>query len=172
MKSSAMIPESQILSTHRFTQPNIRLWLPLIVLAELLICGLLTFPRPRPLEVVALLLVVYVAISALVSLGEITVTHKGLVIKRLLLPERFVPWEAIDRVVVFSKSPSCREARLEIASIGLREGLSPLNRLPGLAYGQGFRQTIMITPDALENYDELLGALMKRCPVIWQIPRR
>lgn len=167
-----MTSEGQILSTHRFTQPSIRLWLPLIALAELLLCGLLTIPRPRPLEVAALLLLLYVAISAVVSVGEITVTHNGLVIKRLLLPERFVPWEAIDRVVVFSPSPRGHEAHFEIASIGCRRGLSPLNRLPGLAYGQGLRQTIMITPDALENYDELLGALMQHCPVIWQMPRR
>jgi hypothetical protein len=53
----------------------------------------------------------------------------------------------------------------------VHEGLSPLNRLPGLVYGQGFRQTIVITPDALEDYEVLMAALVANCRTVWHQPR-
>ncbi|HEC22434.1 MAG TPA: hypothetical protein ENI95_05915 [Chloroflexi bacterium] len=159
------IPESQIRSRHRFKRPAIRLWLPVTMLGLLGLCGWLVAPRIRLLEFVVLLFLLYVTISALVAVAEIAVIDEGLLINRLLLPERFVPWSAIDRVVILSHGDEAG-ARLEIASIGIYEGLSPLNRLPGLVYGQGFRQTIIITPDALEDYETLIEVLMEHCAVI------
>jgi hypothetical protein len=89
-----------------------------------------------------------------------------MIIDRLLLPERFVPWSAVDRVVVFSQEQEQGGVQIEIASIGFYEGLSPLNRLPGPVYGQGFRQTIIITPDAIRDYDVLLSQLQAHCAVV------
>jgi hypothetical protein len=103
---------------------------------------------------------------------EITVVDAGLLIDRLLLPERFIPWNAIDRVIVYSHQDGQIDTAIEIASIGVYEGLSPLNRLPGLMYGQGLRQTIVITPDALEDYKTLLETLEEHCRVIRQYARR
>jgi hypothetical protein len=160
------LPDSEVLSRHRFRRPGIRLWLPVTMLVLTLLCVWLAAPRIKMVEFVALLFLLYVAISSLVSVCEIVVIDEGLVINRLLLPERFVPWNAIDRVVVFAREGGQTGAQLEIASIGIYEGLSPLNRLPGLVYGQGFRQTIIITPDALEDYDLLLGRLEECCVVV------
>lgn len=172
MRPTLPIPESEIISQHRFTQPRIRLWLPVVFGTGLLMCGLLVVPSPGPLGLLGLAVLLYVAISALVAVGEITVLDDGLIIDRLLLPQRFVPWSAVERVVVYSKTRHEIGMRLEVASIGVAGGLSPLNRLPGLAYGQGFRQAIMISPDALQDYETLLVSLEAHCPIIWQVPRR
>jgi hypothetical protein len=158
--------EEHIVSRHRFTRPQIRIWLPLAMVSLLLICGWLIAPRVGIIEVLALLFLVYVAISALVTVAEISVVDNGLIISRLLLPKRYVPWNAIDRTVVFGYENGQTGLSLEVASIGLYEGLSPLNRLPGLVYGQGLRQTIIITPDALEDYDVLLNTLEEHCAVV------
>jgi hypothetical protein len=114
----------------------------------------------------ALLFLTYVAISAMVTVVEITVVKDGLIIHRLVLPQRFVPWDAIDRVVIHTYEDGHSGMHLEIASIGLYEGLSPLNRLPGPVYGQGLRQTIMITPEALEQYSLLVATLERHCAVV------
>ncbi len=161
-----------MLSHHRFRRPGIRIWLPLTVFTVVLVCGGLTATRMRLLEIVGLLFLLYVAISSLVSVSEIAVIKEGLLVDRLLLPVRFVPWSAIDRVVVFSQGDEETGFELEIASIGIFEGLSPLNRLPGLVYGQGFRQTLIITPDALEDYDRLLETLHAHCHVFEREYRR
>jgi hypothetical protein len=164
--------DSTILSRHRFTRPGIRLWLPIIMAILLFLCATFLINDIRPFEVLALIFLLYLAISAIISLCEITVVNEGLFIYRLLSPERFVPWSAVDRVLVFSQDDGQVDAAIEITSIGLYEGLSPLNRLPGLVYGQGFRQTIIITPDALEDYDTLLSALERHCTVVRQHGRR
>jgi hypothetical protein len=160
------VEEIEVLSRHPFRKPHIRLWLPLIMLGMLFACIVLAAPTIRPIELVGVLFLLYVAISALVSVGEITVLENGLIIHRLLLPERTIPWSAIDRVLVYTHEDGQRDVHVEIASIGIYEGLSPLNRLPGLIYGQGLRQTIVISPDALEDYDDLLKALEEHCTVI------
>lgn len=158
--------EVEILSEHHFRKPHIRLWLPLIMLAMLVGCIALAAPTIKPIELAGVVFLLYVAVSALVSVGEIVVREDGLVIDRLLLPARFVPWSAIDRIVVYAHEDGQRNISLEIASIGMYEGLSPLNRLPGLLYGQGLRQTILIMPEAIENYDALLSALQEHCLVV------
>jgi hypothetical protein len=165
-------PNSEILSHHRFTRPSIRLWLPVTMVLSLLLCAATLVRDIRPIEILALIFLIYLAISTLVSICEVSVVKEGLLIDRLLFPDRFVPWSAINRVVVFSREDGQANAAIEITSISLYEGLSPLNRLPGLAYGQGFRQTIVITPDALEGYDTLLRMLEQHCTVIRQHPRR
>lgn len=162
---------SEILSRHRFTRPGIRLWLPVTMASLLLLCAASLIKDIRPLEVLALVFLLYLAISALISVCEIAVVDDGLFIDRLLLPERFIPWNAIDRVIVYSHQDGQIDAAIEIASIGVYEGLSPLNRLPGLMYGQGFRQTLVITPDALEDYQTLLETLEQHCTVIKQHAR-
>ena len=159
-------------SLHRYRRPGIRLSLPLVMLAVIVACSWLIAPRVRVIEFLALLFLVYVAISALVSVCEIVVVDEGLVINRLLLPERFVPWDAVNRVIVFAHASGEVDTHIEIASISVHEGLSPLNRLPGLVYGQGFRQTIIITPDTVENYDVLMTALEEHSHVYWQKPVR
>jgi len=118
------------------------------------------------IDVLALLFLTYVAISAVVTVVEITVLQDGLIIHRLILPQRFVPWSAVDRAVVFAYAEGETGVHIEIASIGLYEGLSPLNRLPGPVYGQGLRQTIVITPETVENYHVLLAALEQNCTVV------
>jgi hypothetical protein len=163
-----MTPGGAIVSHHRFTRPGIRVWLPVLMMFILLACGWVAAPQVGVLEVVGLLLVLYVTVSALVSVCEITVTEDGLLINRLLLRKRFLPWNAIDRVIVFSHTGGGPDTHIEMASIGVYEGLSPLNRLPGLVYGQGFRQTIMVTPDAIEDYDVLMAALEAHCPIYWR----
>lgn len=160
------VEDIEILSRHPFRKPRIRLWLPLMMLGMLVSCIVFAAPIIRPMELVGVLFLLYVAISALVSVGEITVLEDGLVINRLLFPVRTIPWSAIDRVVVYTHDDGQRDIRLEIASIGIYEGLSPLNRLPGLIYGQGLRQTMLISPDTLEDYDDLLQALEEHCLVI------
>lgn len=164
--------QSKILSSHRFTRPGIRLWLPAIMVAFILLCTWIAAPRIRVIEFIAIVFLAYVAISSLVSVCEITVVEDGLIIDRLLLPERFVPWSAVDRVVVFSQEQEQSGLQLEVASIGFYEGLSPLNRLPGPVYGQGFRQTIIITPEALHDYDILLSQLQSHCAVVRRDVRR
>lgn len=166
MPQSQRMEEHNLLSRHRFTRPQIRIWLPLAMIGLLLLCGWLITPRIGIIEVIALVFLIYVAISALVAVAEISVVEEGLIISRLLLPKRYVPWNAIDRTVVFAYENGQTGVSLEVASIGLYEGLSPLNRLPGLVYGQGLRQTIIITPDALEDYDLLLGTLEQHCAVV------
>lgn len=160
------MPNLDIQSVHRFTRPRIRLWLPLLMLVLILLCAWTAAPRISVVDFIALLFLLYFSVSSLVSVCEIGVTRDGLVIDRLLLPKRFVPWEAIDRVVVFAQNDGQTGAKLELASIGLYEGLSPLNRLPGPVYGQGFRQTIIIMPDALQDYDGLLAELKRHSAVI------
>lgn len=160
------IPASAVISRHRFTRPHIRLWLPVIMFGLLGACALLVAPTLGVLETLALVFVAYVAISAVVTVVEISVIEEGLIIHRMILPRRFVPWSAIDRMVVYTYRSGQTGVYLEFASIGLYEGLSPINRLPGLVYGQGLRQTIIITPDALENYDALLAALERHCLVL------
>jgi len=66
-------PESESISRHRFARPGIRLWLPVVMFAMMVFCGWLAAPRIRLLEVVVLLFLLYVGISALVSVCEITV---------------------------------------------------------------------------------------------------
>lgn len=162
-------PDStQVLSHHRFKRPSIRLWLPLVMLIAVTLCGWLITPEVGVFEFLALLFLLFVVISALVAVAEIAVLEQGLLINRVLLPRRFVPWHAIDRVLVYAHGSGELDTHIEIASISVYEGLSPLNRLPGLVYGQGFRQTIMITPDAIEDYDVLLTALEANCRVIWR----
>jgi hypothetical protein len=159
-------PDSEIISRHRFTRPHIRLWLPVIMFGLLAFCGWVLGPRFGVLELLALVFVAYVATSALVTVVEISVIEEGLIIHRLILPKRFVPWDAIDRMVVHSYQNGETGVYLEVASIGLYEGLSPLNRLPGPVYGQGLRQTFIITPDTLEDYDSLLEVLEERVVVV------
>lgn len=160
--------DSPVLSHHRFKRPALRLWLPLIMLVMVGLCGWFISPTVGVFEFLGLLFLLYVAISALVAVAEIAVTEDGLLINRMLLPKRLVPWEDIDRVIVFAQASGETDTHIEIASISVYEGLSPLNRLPGLVYGQGFRQTIMITPDAIEDYDTLLAELEEHCVVIWR----
>jgi hypothetical protein len=136
------------------------------MLGMLAICGWLIAPKIGVIELLALVFVLYVSISALVTVAEITVIEEGLIIHRLLLPKRFVPWNAIDRTVVYTYQNGETGVHLEVASIGLYEGLSPLNRLSGPVYGQGLRQTIIITPDALEDYEQLLETLQNRVVVL------
>ncbi len=163
-----MRPGDKIISHHSFTRPGIRVWLPVLMVFVLLSCGWVAAPQVGVLEVVGLLLVLYVTVSALVSVCEITVTEDGLLINQLLLRKRFLPWNVIDRVIVFSHADGQPDTRIEMASISVYEGLSPLNRLPGLVYGQGFRETIMITPDAIEDYDVLMAALEAHVPIYWR----
>ena len=162
----------KIRSVHPFTRPGIRLWLPLIMLVMIAVCGWLITPRVRVLEFIVLLFLVYVAISALVSVGEIAVTDDGLIIDRLLLRPRFVPWETIFRVQVYAHTSEDTDTHIEFTTLSVFEGLSILNRLPGLVYGQGFRQTMILTPDAIQDYDVLLTALEEHCTVEWQRPTR
>lgn len=160
------VPESEIISRHRFTHPEIRLWLPLLMVGLVALCSWIVAPRFGVVEVLALVFLTYVAISAVVTVVEISVIPEGLIIHRMVLPQRFVPWDAIDRIVVYAYQNGQSGMRLEIASIGIYEGLSPLNRLPGPVYGQGLRQTIMLSPDALEDYSRLLHALEAHCAVV------
>lgn len=161
-----LAPAGVIISHHRFLRPRIRYLLPLTMLSVLALCAATIPPRIRLFELVAFIGILYVAISSLVSVCEITVTTKGLIIHRLLLPLRFIPWDAIDRVNVLAREAQDDDYEVEIATIGIFEGLSPLNRLPGLLYGQGTRQTIIATPDALEDYDRLIELLSEHCTVI------
>jgi hypothetical protein len=160
------VPEGKILSHHRFLKPRIRYLLPIVMIAVLAVCAATIPPRIRFFELAAFVGLAYIAISSLVSVCEITVTTKGLIIYRLLLPLRFIPWDAIDRVIVLSREGASDDYAIEIATIGIYEGLSPLNRLPGILYGQGTRQTIIATPDALEDYDRLIENLSEYCTII------
>lgn len=138
----------------------------------LLMCIALLIRNIRPLEILALIFLLYLAVSTLMSVCEITIVTEGMLVDRLLMPERFVPWNAIDRVTVYSSQDEQTDATIEVTSISIYEGLSPLNRLPGLAYGQGSRQTIIITSDALEDYQTLLETLEQHCTVIRRHARR
>jgi hypothetical protein len=123
-------------------------------------------PRLGPIDVLGLVVVLYAAVSVMVSLSEVTVLGDGLLVRRLALPERFVPWNAIDRVIVYAPHGKPPGQGFEFVSIGLYEGLSPLNRLPGMVYGQGARrQTVVVTSDTVEDYPALLAALAKHCHV-------
>ncbi len=135
-----------------------------------LVCAMTIPPRVRLIEIAAFILVIYIAISAMVPVCEITVTEHGLIIHRLILRERFVPWSAIDRVLIFGHEALPARDSFEVTSIGIYEGLSPLNRLPGLLYGQGLRQTIIVMPDAIEGYDQLIDALSHHCAVFRSHP--
>jgi hypothetical protein len=160
------IPDSSVVSRHRFSRPYIRLSLPLTMFVMLAICGWVIGPRIGVIELLALIFLLYVAVSALVTVAEITVIEEGLIIHRVVLPKRFVPWDAIDRTIVYTYQNGETGVHIEMATIALYEGLSPLNRLPGPVYGQGLRQTIVITPDALDDYETLLTALEQRCVVL------
>lgn len=153
---------------HQFQRPAIRLWLPVLMLSLLLLCGWLAARRVRAFEMIALALMVYVVISAVVSVAEIAVTPDGLLIDRLLLPMRFIPWEAVERVVVYARSTGQVDAHIEITTIGVQKGLSPLNRLPGLLYGLGMLQTIIITPETVTGYDTLMAELEGHTYVVWR----
>lgn len=168
MKNSLAFKDADALSQHRFKRPAIRLWLPLTMFLMIFACGWLITPQIGPFEIIALVLLLYVVISALVAVAEIVVLEDGLLINRVLLPKRFIPWDNIDHVLVYAHGDDTTDTYVEMASISVYEGLSPLNRLPGLVYGQGFRQTIMITPDAIEDYDVLLTALEEKCRVYWR----
>ncbi len=170
MISSVLSPNGQVLSEHPFTRPQIRLWLPILMTLPVLACGLAILPTVQPLEIVGLMVLMYVAISACVPICEITVTERGLIIHRLILRERFIPWSSIDRVLIYTHVNSRANIRLEIASIGIYEGLSPFQRLPGLLYGQGLRQTVIVTPEAVQDYESLIEALAQRCAV-FRTPR-
>lgn len=139
----------------------------MVMLSSLFVCGWLITPRIGPFELIALTLSIYVTISALVSVAEIAVTPDGLIVNPLLMRERFLPWSAIDRVIVYAHAPEGATDHIEVASIGVTRGLSVLNRLPGLVYGQGLRQTVIVTPDAIEDYDVLLTALEGNTHVFW-----
>jgi len=157
---------SVVVSRHRFTRPRIRLWLPLLMWGLVILCASASLPRIRVVEVLGLFLVVGIAISAMVPICEITVTQSGLIIHRLVLRDKFIPWNAIDRVLVYRGDDTTSSShRFEITSIGIFEGLSLLNLLPGLLYGQGLRQTIIVVPDVIQDYDGLIDALARHCAV-------
>jgi hypothetical protein len=126
----------------------------------------IAIPRLGPIDVLGVIVVLYAAVSVMVSLSEVTVLRDGLLIQRLALPERFVPWNAIDRVIVYARPSKSPGQGFEFLSIGLYEGLSLLNRLPGIVYGQGSRrQTVVVTSDTVEDYPALLAALETHCHV-------
>jgi hypothetical protein len=135
-------------------------------------CGAIIPPKIRPLEIVAFVSLVYIAICGLVSVCELTVVERGLIIGRLLSRSKFVPWDAVERVLVFSHHDRETGVQMEVMSIGIYEGLSLLNLLPGLVYGQGFRQTIIVLPDVVDEYEVLLDALKRHCMVIRAQARR
>ena len=134
--------------------------------ATLGVCGWLVAPSIGVVELAEIAILSYLLVSAMVSVSEIEVVEEGLLVKRLILPKRFLPWSSINRVIVYRRRNSTLNARMEIASIGFYEGLSPLNRLSGPMYGQGMQQTIMISPDAVDGYDQLLLWLEQHCSVI------
>lgn len=158
--------ERTVLSHHPFSRRRVRVLLPTVMLLVVGGCLASIPPRIRPVEVIVLLIVAYLAISAVVSICEFSVSESGLIVNRPLFPERFIPWDAIERVLIFSHHDRDGGHRLEVVSIGLYGGLSPLNRLPGLAYGQGFRETLVILSDSIEGYDALLEAIESHCVVI------
>ena len=159
-----------IISQHRFTRPRIRLWLPMVMWGVVLVCAALTFPQIRAIEFIGLIIVLAIAVSAMVPVCEITVTESGIVVHRLVLRERFIPWSAIDRVLILGNIDNNSSYRFEITSIGIYEGLSPLNLLPGLLYGQGWRQTIIVLPEAIQDYDKLIKNLSDHCAVFRSHP--
>lgn len=156
----------RILSKHYFTRRRVRFLLPLVMFGAVLLCALSIPPQVRPFEVLALLSLIFIAISTLVSVCELTVVETGLIINRLVLPAKFTPWDAIERVSVMAHENTRSGVQIEIATIGFYEGLSPLNRLPGLVYGNGFRPTIVILRDAIEDYDSLIDSLARHCLVV------
>jgi hypothetical protein len=156
----------EVLSHHPFRLRRLRLWLPLMHLMVLVVWLWIATPQPGPVDVLGLVVVLYATTSVMVSLSEVTVLGAGLLVRRLALPERFVPWNAIDRVIVYAPHSKPPGQGFEFVSIGLYEGLSPLNRLPGVVYGQGARrQTVVVTSDTVEDYPALLVALAKHCRV-------
>lgn len=165
-------PGNHILSYHSFTRPRIRFTLPILMLGIVLACAATIPPKIRVFEVIGFGLLMYVVVSTLVSVCELKVVESGLIINRLLLPPKFAPWDAIERVIVLSHEDSSNGVQIEIATIGFYEGLSPLNRLPGLVYGHGFRQTIVVLSDAVENYDALIDSLKRHCIVVKAQARR
>lgn len=151
---------------------RIRFTLPLLMLATILVCVALIQPIVMIFELIGLGVIMFVAISTLVSVCELTVVESGLIVNRLLLPAKFTPWEAIERVSVLEHQDTSSGVQIEIATIGFYSGLSPLNRLPGLVYGHGFRQTIVVLRDAIEDYDSLIEALKSHCFVVKTQARR
>jgi hypothetical protein len=156
----------EVLSHHPFRLRRLRLWLSLMHLMVLVIWLWIATPQPGPVEVLGVGVVLYATVNVMVSLSEVSVLGDGLLVRRLALPERFVPWNAIDRVIVYAPHSKPPGQGFEFVSIGLYEGLSPLNRLPGVVYGQGARrQTVVVTSDTVEDYPALLVALAKHCHV-------
>jgi len=131
----------------------------------MLACVMVIPPKVRVYEVIGLAVVLYVVVSTLVSVCELTVVEDGLIVNRLLLPAKFTPWDAIERVSVLEHQDTSSGVQIEIATIGFYSGLSPLNRLVGVVYGHGFRQTIVVLKDSIENYDSLIEALKGHCLV-------
>jgi len=158
--------ENRILSRHSFVRRRIRFTLPILMLAVVGSCVASIPPTIKVFEVIGLALLMYVAVSTLVSACELMVVEDGLIINRLVLPPKFTPWEAIERVSVLEHRNVSSGVQIEVATIGFYQGLSPLNRLPGLVYGHGFRQTIVILSDAIEDYDALIDALERHCLVV------
>jgi hypothetical protein len=142
------------------------------MLGTILVCAAASLPQIRFFEAVGLAILVYVAVSTLVSVCELTVVETGLIVNRLLLPQKFTPWDSIERVSVMAHQDTSSGVKIEIATIGFYEGLSPLNSLVGLVYGHGFRQTIVILRDAIEDYDSLLASLDRNCLVVRTQARR
>jgi uncharacterized membrane protein YfcA len=167
MRSDSLInsasSEYRILSRHSFVRRRIRFTLPLFMLGVVLTCLVAIPPKVRLYEVIGLAILIYVVVSTLVSVCELTVVETGLIVNRLLLPAKFTPWDAIERVSVLEHQDTSSGVQIEIATIGFYSGLSPLNRLPGLVYGHGFRQTIVVLKDAVEDYDALIDALKRHC---------
>lgn len=170
VRMTARIDESSIVSQHRFIRPRIRLWLPLLMWGSFLGCAALILPQVRAVELIGLIIVLGLMISAMVPVCEITVTKHGLIIHRLILREKFIPWSAVDRVIIFGNLDRTTPYHFEVASIGIYEGLSHLNYLPGLLYGQGWRQTIIVLPDSVENYDVLIKNLSAHCAIFRSHP--
>lgn len=154
-----------VISRHQFTKQRIKILLPLSMIGILAACGISIPPQIRPMEIVGFCAVVYIAISAFVPICEVDVTSEGLVIRRILLPKRHIPWSAIDRVLIFMHKNAAGKTTIEITSIGMYEGLSAINRLPGILYGQGLRQTVVVTPDSIKGYYQLIECLSSHCAV-------
>ncbi len=142
------------------------------MLGIVLVCAATIPPQIRVFEVIVFALLTYVAVSTLVSVCELKVVESGLIINRLLMPPKFTPWDVVERVIVLSHEDRNSGVQIEIATIGFYKGLSPLNRLSGLVYGHGFRQTIVILSDAIENYDALIDSLKRHCIVSEEQARR
>src|SRR5258706_7356499 len=155
--SSSNPTSAHIISRHQFTKQRIKVLLPISMLGIVVACGFSIPPQIRPIEIIAFIALIFVVISAYVPICEVDVLESGLIVRRILFPKRHVPWSSIDRVLIYRHCNKDGKVIVELTSIGLYEGLSPLNRLPGLLYGQGLRQTIVVTPDSVKGYDQLIS---------------